>query len=121
MPMTTTIQSLNEMSLDALREVGNIGAGNAMTALATMLDHCVDMSVPHVGLVPLSEFTQLTGGGESIAACIYLPVEGDAPGHVAFILPERSALCLADELLGQAPGSSTQLGDMECSALMEVG
>jgi chemotaxis protein CheC len=119
MPMMNT--ELNERCTDVIREVGNIGAGNAMTALATMIDDRIDMQVPSVGLVPLSHFAEIAGGPETIAACIYMPVEGDAPGHVAFLLPTESAFRLADKVLYRAPGETQELGELECSALMEIG
>ncbi len=119
--MSITMQNLNELYLDALREVGNIGAGNAMTALATMIDCRVDMSIPSVGIVSLNQFTQMAGGPEAVAVGVYMPVTGDAPGHVAFLLPERSACNLIDQLLGRTLGETTQLGEIECSAMMEVG
>ncbi|MCS6776727.1 MAG: chemotaxis protein CheC [Chloroherpetonaceae bacterium] len=119
--MTIALENLSEIHTDVLREVGNIGAGNAMTSLATMLDCKVDMSVPRVSLMSLSEFAQMTGGAEALSVGIYMPVEGEAPGHVAFLLPEQAAMRLVDRLLGRAPGETTELGDLECSALMEVG
>ena len=119
MPVTT--QTLTELHRDVLREVGNIGAGNAMTALATLVDRRVDMSVPQVGIIPLAEFTRIAGGPEALAAGIYMSVEGDAPGHVAFVVPEVSALRLADYLMYRSPGEVVEFGEMERSALMEVG
>ena len=116
-----TIFTYNEICLDALREVGNIGLGNAMTALATMIDQGVDMAVPHVGVVPLSQFADMAGGGESVSACIYMPVEGDVSGHVAFLLPEASAYALADHLLGLPPNTTMELDEIAESALMEIG
>src|SRR5579883_3108659 len=121
MLMATTLENLDALRLDALKEVGNIGAGNAMTALATMIDQTVDMSVPRVGIVPLGEFAQMAGGPESLAAGVYMPVAGDAPGHVAFLLPAESAFRLADQLLGRPVGTTTSFEDLEFSALMEVG
>ena len=44
------LDQLNDMQFDVLREIGNIGAGNATTALSTMLNIKVDMSVPNVAL-----------------------------------------------------------------------
>lgn len=119
--MTTTLENLNPVCLDALREVGNIGAGNAMTALATMVDNTVDMTIPRVGIVPLAEFAQMAGGPEAVAVGVYMPVAGDAPGHVAFLLPEPSACRLVDQLLGKPIGTTTNLKELEFSALMEVG
>lgn len=119
--MSLTLQNLNADCLDALREVGNIGAGNAMTALATMVDHRIDMSVPQVGIVSLGEFSQMAGGPEAPAVGVYMPVTGDAPGHVAFLLSEESACHLTDELLGRELGTTADLGEIERSALTEVG
>src|ERR1041385_2212676 len=120
--MTTTLANkLDELSLSALKEVGNIGAGNAMTALATMLEQSVDMSVPRVGLIPLSEFALMTGGPETISVGVYMPVDGDAPGHVAFLWPEASALRLSEQLMGLPLGSTEALDEIACSALIEIG
>ena len=77
--MPITIENLNDISLDALKEIGNIGAGNAMTSLATMVDHTVDMAVPRVGIVPLAEFAQMTGGPEAISVGVYLVSGGPLP------------------------------------------
>ena len=119
--MPIMMHNLDDIALDALREVGNIGTGNAMTALATLVDQRVDMTVPKVGIVPLAQFTRMAGGPESVAAGIYMSVTGDAPGHVAFLLPLPSACHLADQLLGKPLGTTVSLEEMECSALMEIG
>ena len=54
--MTRTMRKLDAVCLDALREVGNIGAGHAMSALAELLNQTVDMSVPHAGITALGDF-----------------------------------------------------------------
>ena len=98
----TTLQkksSLNEMQLDVIREIGNIGAGNAVTSLASLLDEQINMSIPQVGLVSMQEFCTLAGGYDSVSACVYLPVEGDAPGHVAFLMSETAAMHMASRML----------------------
>jgi chemotaxis protein CheC len=79
------------------------------------------MSVPAVGVVAMEAFESVVGDPEALAAAVYMPVGGDAPGHVAFLFPYVCACNLADMLLGQEPGSTVELGEMECSALMEVG
>jgi chemotaxis protein CheC len=119
--MALTIENLDAIRLDALKEVGNIGAGNAMTALAEMVDSKVDMSVPRVGILPLREFVEIAGGPESLSVGVYLPVTGDAPGHVAFLMPIESALRLSTHLLGMPGTPLTELDDMALSALTEVG
>ena len=40
------LEELNTVQYDVLKEIGNIGAGNATTALAKMLNTKVDMRVP---------------------------------------------------------------------------
>ena len=118
--MTPTL-TLNSICLDALREIGNIGLGNAMTALATMIDRGVDMAVPNVRVISLAQFAHLVGGEETVSACVYMPVEGEAPGRVALFLPEEGARHLADCLMGQAAGSAREFDEIVCSALMEIG
>ncbi len=113
--------TMEEIQLDALREVGNIGAGHAMTSLATMLDKRVDMFVPRVGVIGLNEFVSLAGGAENCSAGIYMHVEGDAPGHIAFLMPYHAACRLVDSLLGYPDGTVTELDEMGASAIMEVG
>ncbi len=119
--IATATKIFDPVQIDALREIGNIGVGHAMTALATLTDCTIDMSVPNVGIVPLSRFADIAGGAETLSAGIYMAVEGDAPGHVAFILPEVSACRLTDLLTGMPFGSACRMEELACSALMEVG
>ena len=81
-----SLEEMNEMYKDVLREIGNIGAGNATTALASLLGQKVDMSVPQVKLLEFDEIGELVGGEETVLAGIYLGVEGDnnqtAPGAI---------------------------------------
>ena len=119
--MVTLEQNPLDLRRDALREIGNIGAGNAVTALACLLDRPVQMSVPHVGVLQANRFIERAGGYEALAVCIYLPVKGDAPGHVAYVLPFESACHLVDCLLMLTVGTTREFGEMERSALMEVG
>ncbi len=107
--------------MDALREVGNIGLGNAMTALATLLDRGVNMGVPDVSVISLAQFAHIAGGDESVSACIYMPVDGDAPGRVALFLPLDGARHLVDCLMGLEAGTTLEFDEIADSALMEIG
>ncbi len=115
--------SFDEMSqeyFDVLRELGNIGAGNATTALAQMLQCKVDMSVPKVGLLEFKEVGEAMGGEEQIMAGIYLGVEGDIAGSIMFLLEKESVRFLVSKLMGmQLEGDD--FSEMELSALKEVG
>lgn len=115
--------NFDEMSqeyFDVLRELGNIGAGNATTALAQMLQCKVDMSVPKVGLLEFKEVGEAMGGEEQIMAGIYLGVEGDITGSIMFLLEKDSARFLVSKLMGMQP-EGEEFSEMELSALKEVG
>lgn len=119
--MTLAKHKLDAVCLDALREVGNIGAGHAMTALAELLNQTVDMSVPHVGITALGDFVAMAGGPEAVSVGVYMYVDGEAPGHVAFLLPIRDAFRMIDQLLMQDMGTTQELDEMATSALKEMG
>lgn len=119
--MALTTLASHELDLSALREVGNIGAGNAMTAFAEIVDQRVRMSVPTVDIVPIGRFAEISGGPSAATVGVYMRVSGEASGHVAFLWPETSAFRLAEQLLQCAPGEVLELGELERSALMEVG
>ena len=50
------LNGINNMQYDVLREIGNIGAGNATTALSQMINAKVSMNVPKVELLSLKSF-----------------------------------------------------------------
>lgn len=115
--------NFDEMSqeyFDILRELGNIGAGNATTALAEMLQCKVDMSVPKVGLLEFKEVGMAMGGEEQIMAGIYLGVEGDITGSIMFLLEKNSARFLVSKLMGMEM-EGDDFSEMEFSAMKEVG
>lgn len=115
---------LNHMDgiyFDVLREIGNIGAGNATTALAQLLNTKVDMLVPKVSLLDFAEVGSAMGGEEQIMAGIYQVVEGDISGSIMFLLEERSARELVGKLMGTEVDDSESFTEMEVSALKEIG
>ena len=115
---------LNHMEgvyFDVLREIGNIGAGNATTALATMIGTKVDMRVPKVGLMEFKEIGAEMGGEETIMAGIYQQIRGDISGSIMFLLEEKSARVLVSKLMGVESNSSEPFNEMEISALQEIG
>ena len=114
------LDNLNQEFYDVLREIGNIGAGNATTALAQMLGCKVDMAVPQVRLLEFSEVGTIMGGEEQIMAGIYLMVEGDITGSILFLLNKESARKLIAKLMGMEPVGE-ELSEMEQSALKEIG
>ncbi|WP_279041865.1 chemotaxis protein CheC, partial [Brevibacillus borstelensis] len=80
-----------DFQFDVLREVGNIGAGNAATALSKLIQKEIDMKVPQVKIIPFDEVADCVGGPEAVVVTVFLRVEGDCPGNMFFILDMASA------------------------------
>ena len=122
-----SMEELTNQYSDVLQELGNIGAGNATTALAQMIGCKVDMSVPQVKLLEFNELSQIVGGEDEIMVGIYLQVEGDIEGNMMFILEKASAAHLVNKLMCGMLGVTEEeivnheFGEMECSAIKEVG
>ncbi len=112
---------LSANQLDALREIGNVGAGNSATALSQIINRRIDMNVPKVALVPLDAVPDLVGGPDTIVAGVFLRVYGKAPGNILFLLPQKSAFYLVDTIMGKKQGETQKLDFMDESALMEIG
>lgn len=84
-------QKITSLHLDVLKEIGNIGAAHAATALSDLLDKKIDMRVPKVEMVSFNDMTELAGGSENVVVGIFLRIEGDAEGSMFFILPIEQA------------------------------
>lgn len=112
-------KELSPLQLDALREVGNIGSGNAALALSTIVDKKVMLSVPRASLVPLVDVPSLVGGAETAVAGIYLLISGEASGSMLLLLAEDSAQELARIMV--SGGGEGDLSTVERSALQETG
>jgi chemotaxis protein CheC len=115
------LAKLEAFKMDVLKEVGNIGAGNAATALSRLLDKPVDINVPTVRLIPFEQIADRIGGFEKVVIAVFLRVEGDAPGNMFFIIEEGSARKLLNSLLSIDTQSETGYTEMEFSALAEIG
>jgi len=114
---------LSGIQLDILREIGNIGSGNAATALAQLLNAKIDMNVPQVNILPFAEVPDLVGGADLHVVGLFLVATGSAPASILFLLPVDKACLLVDMLMGKEWGKTnpSNLSDMDISALMELG
>nr|WP_206110159.1 chemotaxis protein CheC [Paenibacillus aquistagni] len=104
-----------------MREIGNIGAGHAATALSRLLDRPVDMDIPKVKLLPFEEIAEEVGGAEQVVIAIYFRVEGDAPSHLFFMFELEPARRLLSELLQVKDLDEDNFSEMDISALSEIG
>ena len=86
------LEKLEDSQFDVLKEIGNIGAGNATTALATMLNIKVDMSVPNVALLPFDNISSFIGSEEQTVVGILLEIQGDIDGMMMFLFAPSAAI-----------------------------
>lgn len=118
---TMRLDNISSQYFDVLKEIGNIGAGNATTALAQMLNCKIDMLVPQVKLLGFDEVGAIMGGEEKVMAGIYLMVEGDITGSIMFLLEENAAHALVAKLMGISGTIEGEMDEMQLSALKEIG
>lgn len=111
---------LTDLQIDALREAGNIGAGNAGIALSQMVNKKVNLSVPRATILPLASVPELVGGPETPVAGIYLKIIGDCSGSILMLLERENAWSLAGLMVkGDLAGEDETL--VKRSALRETG
>lgn len=117
------IEKFSQMHLDILKEVGNIGAGNAATALSKLLNKKIEMNVPNVQIVSFNEMMEMSGGAENIVASVFLRIEGDAPASMFFILSLEDASNFIRRMIGNEDFSFEKppYDEMALSALQELG
>lgn len=116
------LDTIDSGYLDVLKEIGNIGAGNATTALAQMLQRKVDIMVPKAELLEFRDVGDAIGGEETLMAGVYMMVEGDITGSMMFLLEKESARHLVNQMLGgYGDPNAEEFGEMEISVLKEMG
>lgn len=111
---------LSDIQKDALQELGNIGAAHAATTLSQMLNSTVEMGVPRVVAVDISQLA--TYIGEDPSAMVAFELQGEIPhgGYVVFYLSRDSAIRITNTMLGMTE-MDRPLNEMDESALREVG
>jgi chemotaxis protein CheC len=119
--MVDDIRSLTAHQLDALREVANIGAGHAATALSQMTGGTIMISVPQINIAPLEEVPPQVAGPEEPVAAVLMHMLGDLTGRTLLVFPKTTAMRLSELMLRRPKGSSKDLGELEQSAIKEAG
>lgn len=115
------LQSLGVLQLDALREVANIGAGHAATALSQMIGGTIMISVPRINIQRLEDVAPLVADPDEPVAAVLLHILGDLSGRTLLVFPKSAAVKLAEMMLRRPAGSSGELGELEQSAIKEAG
>jgi chemotaxis protein CheC len=113
--------SLKAIQLDALREVANIGAGHAATALSQMTGSTIMINVPTITISSLEDLPAHIDDTEEPIAAVLMHMLGDLTGRTLLVFPHPTAVRLASLMLRRNPRPDGQLGDLEQSAIKEAG
>ncbi|MCH7799927.1 MAG: chemotaxis protein CheC [Chloroflexi bacterium] len=112
---------LDSTRMESWAELVRIGMTNSISGLSEMVGKEITITSLESRVIQVKDISQLFGGPESQAAAIYLSISGVASGHMIIIFSPQTAFDLIDMLLGEPPGTTTELGEMEESALGEMG
>lgn len=112
---------LNDIQYDVLKEIGNIGAGNATTALSQLINSKIDMKVPKVELIEIEKLSDIVGGAEVLVVGILFTLSGEVDGMMMFVLEQASAHYLVNILMNKNFNDISDFTEMEYSALNEIG
>ena len=112
---------LDAMQLDVLKEIGNIGSGNATTALSQMLNTLVDIEVPIVEILDFQQAIDAAGGPEKIIAGILVGIKGDVDGMIMFLFEKELVSVITSTFFGHELNDLINIDESERSALHEIG
>lgn len=116
-----SLVEINDRYVDVLRELGNIGAGNATTAIASMLSIRVNMNVPKVELLEVSKLGASICPEDEIIVGILMEIKMDIEGSMMFLMRLDSAQYLVNKLMMRDSEYEAEFDEMDLSALKEIG
>lgn len=114
-------QSFNLMDIDMLKEVANIGTGNAATSLSKLINQKVRMNVPTVKMPEFKNLADHIGGADSIIAATLVHISGDIEGIMMYLMKEDAACVLANRLMKTNKSKFSQFTEIEYSMITEIG
>ncbi len=112
--------NLNELQLDVMREIGNIGAGNACTALSVLLGTAIDMSVPRVQLLGYESTAEHLGGEDKMVIGLKIEINGDLDGMMVHVVEKRFAERIINTFYAKEIENIASLDEMDSSVLNEM-
>ena len=116
-----SFDNVNVMYMDVLKEIGNIGAGNATTAIAGMLGSKMKMTVPNVQLMEASKLGDSICPEEETIVGIFLEVKNDISGSMMFLMKLPAAHYLVNTLMMRDQSYQEPFDEMDLSAMKEIG
>lgn len=112
---------LDDTKKESWAELVRIGMTNSISGLSEMVGQEIAITSLESRVIEVKNISEMFGGPETPAAAIYLSVSGVASGHMIIIYSPQTAFDLIDMLMGEPPGTTTELGEMEESVLGEMG
>ena len=111
---------ISEQQLDMLKEMGNIGASHAATSLSQMLMSEIDMTVPQVAVIDISQVNQYFD--EEISAMVVFEIQGEIEpaGYIVCHIPQLYAIRLTNTMLGSTD-EDREFNELDKSAILEIG
>ena len=116
----TNIDDLGAMHLDVLKELGNIGSGNAATSLASFLNTTVDIEVPTISLMRYETVAQYLGSGDDKMVSLSLKLEGDLDGVMLQVIQPSFIKRVINTFYPKEINTVDDLDDMDLSAVQEI-
>jgi chemotaxis protein CheC len=112
---------LSELQRDALREVGNIGAGHAATALSQLLNTTVKLSEPTIDVLKFRDLSSRVGYADRTVAALHMYVRGEAPAQMVVLFDREQALEFVNVFIKRIIGDIQIFDSIVDSTLKELG
>ena len=123
--MNDSSENILSKHLDVFKEIGNIGAGHAASALAGLLDRRISMSVPEASVLPFEDIVNVLEGPETLVTGVLIDVSGDLNGYILLLLGMDDTMAMVSQALQSSPRDTSDpdfvLTDMEKDTILEIG
>ncbi|MDR0518785.1 MAG: chemotaxis protein CheC [Clostridiales Family XIII bacterium] len=119
--MIESYEELNDTHIDVLKEIGNIGAGNAATSLGVLLDEDVSISVPDVRIEELNDVVGSIGAPDEVCVAVLLNFMGEANGVILFLMTIEDAKVITNAMVYEDDDGMPGLSEMKLSGVKELG
>lgn len=119
--MSTQSLKLNDLQKDALKEVGNIGAGHAATALSQLLNAKVNLSEPRIDIIKFRDLASRVGHEDRMVAALHMYIRGESPGQIVVLFDRDQAVDFVSTFLKRVIGDIQIFDSISDSTLKEIG
>ena len=119
--MSAQTLNLSDLQKDALKEVGNIGAGHAATALSQLLNTKINLSEPRIDVIKFRDLASRVGHENRMVAALHMYIRGEAPGQIVVLFDREQALDFVATFLKRVIGDIEVFDSISDSTLKEIG